>query len=115
MNSVMVEANIVCQSHKCVVDRLRRSLLIDSGLSSQRSVGGYPQPRLLIDARQLVYQRASWWFRTRWSGRARLLKRIRVQLGDMEPQSETGYVAFRSVGSVDDCGEGRIRRERLYR
>ncbi|KAF3032805.1 hypothetical protein E8E12_002211 [Didymella heteroderae] len=47
--------------------------------------------------------------------RARLLKKMRVQLGDAEPQSETGYVAFRSVRGTNECREGRIRKDRLYR
>ncbi|KAJ4366084.1 hypothetical protein N0V95_000311 [Ascochyta clinopodiicola] len=49
------------------------------------------------------------------SDRARLLKRVRVQLGDAEPQSETGYVALKSINNSDDCREGRIRKDRLYR
>lgn len=49
------------------------------------------------------------------SDRARLLKRMRVQLGDAEPGSDTGYIAFRSLGSTDESREGRIRKERLYR
>lgn len=47
--------------------------------------------------------------------RARYLKDMRVQLGDAEPQSKAGYVAFRSIDGVDDCREGRIRKERMYR
>jgi len=49
------------------------------------------------------------------SDRARLLKRMRVQLGDAEPQSETGYVALKSINNSDDCRDGRIRKDRLYR
>jgi hypothetical protein len=49
------------------------------------------------------------------SDRARLLKRMRVQLGDAEPQSETGYIALRSLSGTDDSREGQIRKARLYR
>ncbi|KAJ4381334.1 hypothetical protein N0V86_003683 [Didymella sp. IMI 355093] len=47
--------------------------------------------------------------------RARLLKRMRVQLGDTAPHSDTGYIASRSVNSSKHSGEGKIRKERLYR
>jgi hypothetical protein len=49
------------------------------------------------------------------SDRARLLKRMRVQLGDAEPGSDAGYIAFRSLSGTGDSREGRIRKERLYR
>jgi hypothetical protein len=47
--------------------------------------------------------------------RARLLKNMRVQLGDAEPQSKTGYVVFRSTNGSDDVREGRLRSDRMYR
>lgn len=49
------------------------------------------------------------------SDRARLLKRMRVQLGDAEPGSDTGYIAFKSLGGTGDAREGKIRKERSYR
>lgn len=49
------------------------------------------------------------------SDRARLLKRMRVQLGDAEPGSDTGYIAFKSLSGTGNPREGRIRKERLYR
>jgi hypothetical protein len=47
--------------------------------------------------------------------RARLLRKTRVQLGDIDADSDTGYVAFRSVENNEDCQKGRVRRERMYR
>lgn len=47
--------------------------------------------------------------------RARLLQKMRVQVGDTDSQADTGYVAFRSIESSEDGRVGKIRRERLYR
>jgi hypothetical protein len=47
--------------------------------------------------------------------RTRLLGKMRVQLGDVEPQSEVGYIAFRSIGGIDGCQGGKIQRDRVYR
>lgn len=47
--------------------------------------------------------------------RARLLRKMRVQLGDVDAESETGYIASKSVDGGDDCRSARIRRDRLYR
>ncbi|KAJ4365520.1 hypothetical protein N0V83_008139 [Neocucurbitaria cava] len=47
--------------------------------------------------------------------RARLLRKLPVQLGDVEPTSDVGYIAMKSVESEKDCQQSRIRRERMYR
>ena len=47
--------------------------------------------------------------------RARLLQKMRVQVGDTDSQADTGYVAFRSIESSEDGRVGKIRGERLYR
>tara|TARA_R110002003_G_scaffold1679_2_gene23408 strand:- start:521 stop:2173 length:1653 start_codon:yes stop_codon:yes gene_type:complete len=47
--------------------------------------------------------------------RARLLRKLPVQLGDADASAETGYITMRSVDGKKDCQQGRVRRERLYR
>lgn len=47
--------------------------------------------------------------------RARLLKGLRVQLGDVDADKEVGYIALRSVDGEKDCWEGKIAKQRLYR
>lgn len=47
--------------------------------------------------------------------RARLLRKLRVQLGDVEPDAGAGYLTVRSVQGAEDCKRGRARTERLYR
>ncbi|KAI8933271.1 hypothetical protein NX059_009901 [Plenodomus lindquistii] len=47
--------------------------------------------------------------------RARLLRRLPVQLGDVDCSGETGYVALRSVNGKKDCELGQVRRDRMYR
>jgi len=47
--------------------------------------------------------------------RARLLKNMRVQLGDLEPLAKNGYIVFRSTDGIDDIREGRLRKDRMYR
>ncbi|KAF2873962.1 hypothetical protein BDV95DRAFT_604181 [Massariosphaeria phaeospora] len=47
--------------------------------------------------------------------RARLLKGLKVQLGDVDAGAEVGYIALRSVRGEEECAEGRIKRGRMYR
>ncbi|KAH7094856.1 hypothetical protein FB567DRAFT_15141 [Paraphoma chrysanthemicola] len=47
--------------------------------------------------------------------RARLLRKLPVQLGDADAGAETGYIAIRSVDGKKDCQTGRVRRDRMYR
>ncbi|KAF2129893.1 hypothetical protein P153DRAFT_396232 [Dothidotthia symphoricarpi CBS 119687] len=47
--------------------------------------------------------------------RARLLKRMKVQLGDVDKSEDVGYIALRSVDGKKDCEDGRIKKERTYR
>lgn len=47
--------------------------------------------------------------------RARLLKNMRVQIGDVDADKEVGYIALRSVVNKKDCVEGRVRPEKTYR
>jgi hypothetical protein len=47
--------------------------------------------------------------------RARLLRKLRVQLGDADAGAETGYITMRSVESKKDRELGRVRRDRMYR
>lgn len=48
--------------------------------------------------------------------RARLLRKLPVQLGDVEPnKAESGYLTVRSVQGAEDCKRGRVRTERMYR
>jgi hypothetical protein len=47
--------------------------------------------------------------------RARLLRDLRVQSGDTEPQSKVGYIVFRSIDDVQGCREAKLRRDRMYR
>lgn len=47
--------------------------------------------------------------------RARLLRKVPIQLGDVRPQAETGYIALRSVDGGDgDAVLGRVKKGRLY-
>ncbi|KAF2023295.1 hypothetical protein EK21DRAFT_118903 [Setomelanomma holmii] len=46
--------------------------------------------------------------------RARLLRKLPVQLGDADAGAETGYITVRSIYGKEDCQKGRIRRERMY-
>ncbi|KAH7371443.1 hypothetical protein BKA66DRAFT_551697 [Pyrenochaeta sp. MPI-SDFR-AT-0127] len=47
--------------------------------------------------------------------RARLLKKLKVQLGDVEAENHVGYIALRSTYGDKDILKGRVQRERLYR
>jgi hypothetical protein len=47
--------------------------------------------------------------------RARLLRKLRVQLGDADAGAETGYITMRSVEGKKDRELGRVRRDRTYR
>jgi hypothetical protein len=47
--------------------------------------------------------------------RARLRRKSPVQLGDVDGDGETGYIALRSVDGVEDCRVGRVTRDRMYR
>ncbi|KAH6629031.1 hypothetical protein C7974DRAFT_179237 [Boeremia exigua] len=46
--------------------------------------------------------------------RSRLLKAMRVQIADVSPESQVGYVVLKSVGEGDDFATGRLRKDRLY-
>ena len=46
--------------------------------------------------------------------RARLLRNLPVQLGDVNPMEDTGYVAMKSVDGKKMVEQGRIRKGRLY-
>jgi hypothetical protein len=47
--------------------------------------------------------------------RARLLRKLPVQFGDAEVASEVGYLTLRTVQGPEDCRQGRVRRDRMYR
>ncbi|KAH7393769.1 hypothetical protein DE146DRAFT_765295 [Phaeosphaeria sp. MPI-PUGE-AT-0046c] len=47
--------------------------------------------------------------------RARLLRKLPVQLGDVKPNADVGYLSVRSVQGSEDCKYGRARSERMYR
>jgi hypothetical protein len=47
--------------------------------------------------------------------RARLLRKLPVQLGDTDQGAETGYIALRSADRKQDFETGRVRRDRMYR
>jgi hypothetical protein len=47
--------------------------------------------------------------------RARLLKRLPVQLGDTDVDAKAGYIALRSIDDAKDCEQGRVRKDRMYR
>jgi hypothetical protein len=47
--------------------------------------------------------------------RARLLRKLPVQFGDAEVESEVGYLTLRTVQGSQDCKQGRVRRDRMYR
>jgi hypothetical protein len=47
--------------------------------------------------------------------RARLLRHVRVQLGDVEAGKEVGYITVRSVEGLEDCEQGKVQGTRLYR
>lgn len=47
--------------------------------------------------------------------RARLLRKLPVQLGDTDACAEIGYIAMRSVDGAKDCEQGRVRKDRMYR
>jgi hypothetical protein len=47
--------------------------------------------------------------------RARLLRGMRVQLGDVDMEHDTGFITLRSIGGREDRQRGRVKRERKYR
>jgi hypothetical protein len=47
--------------------------------------------------------------------RARLLRKLRVQLGDVQPGADEGYISMRSVEGKEDAELARVHRERMYR
>jgi hypothetical protein len=47
--------------------------------------------------------------------RARLLRKLPVQLGDVHAGQNTGYITLRSTEGNEDRVRGRVHRERLYR
>jgi hypothetical protein len=47
--------------------------------------------------------------------RARLLRKLPVQLGDTDVNAGTGYIALRSVEDKKDREEGKVRKDRKYR
>ncbi|KAF3035919.1 hypothetical protein E8E12_003941 [Didymella heteroderae] len=46
--------------------------------------------------------------------RSRLLKNMKVQVADVSPDNEIGYVVLKSVGEGEDVRTGRLRKDRLY-
>lgn len=46
--------------------------------------------------------------------RSRLLKRTRVQIADVSPDHDVGYIVLKSVEKREDLQEGRLRRDRMY-
>lgn len=47
--------------------------------------------------------------------RARLLRKMKMQLGDVNPTSDVGYIAMKSMESDKDCQRSKIRREKMCR
>jgi hypothetical protein len=47
--------------------------------------------------------------------RARLLRKLSVQLGDVNANAEVGYISMRSIDGGKDRECGRVRKDRLYR
>jgi hypothetical protein len=47
--------------------------------------------------------------------RARLLRKLPVQLGDTDVDAGTGYIALRSIEDSKDCEQGKVRKDRKYR
>jgi hypothetical protein len=47
--------------------------------------------------------------------RARMLKRLPVQLGDTDVDAKVGYIALRSIDDAKHCEKGKIRKDRMYR
>ena len=46
--------------------------------------------------------------------RSRLLKRMKVQVADVSPENDVGYVVLKSVGDGEDFQAGRLKKNRLY-
>lgn len=46
--------------------------------------------------------------------RSRLLKDMRVQVADVSPENEVGYVVLKSVGDDQDFRTGRLKKDRRY-
>lgn len=46
--------------------------------------------------------------------RSRLLKKMKVQVADVSPESEVGYVVLKSVADEDNFQTGRLKKGRLY-
>jgi hypothetical protein len=47
--------------------------------------------------------------------RARLLRKLRVQFGDVQPGEEEGYISLRTFEGREDADRGRVHRKRMYR
>ncbi|KAF1933564.1 uncharacterized protein M421DRAFT_200147 [Didymella exigua CBS 183.55] len=47
--------------------------------------------------------------------RTRLLRGMKVQIADVSPDNEVGYVVLKSLGEGEDARTGRLRKDRLYR
>jgi hypothetical protein len=47
--------------------------------------------------------------------RARLLRKLPVQLGDTDMDAQTGYIALRSIQDAKDREQGKVRKGRMYR
>ncbi|KAF2827174.1 hypothetical protein CC86DRAFT_369384 [Ophiobolus disseminans] len=47
--------------------------------------------------------------------RARLLRKLPVQLGDVDAGAETGYITLKSIDGDTDRKAGKVKRERMYR
>lgn len=46
--------------------------------------------------------------------RSRLFKKMRIQVADVIPDNEVGYLVLKSVGEGEDLQTGRLRKNRLY-
>lgn len=46
--------------------------------------------------------------------RSRLLRGMKVQIADVSPHDEIGYVVLKSIGEGENCETGRLKKHRLY-
>jgi hypothetical protein len=47
--------------------------------------------------------------------RARLLKKLRVQLGNVQPAAKEGYISMRSAEGKEEAALARVHKKRMYR
>ena len=46
--------------------------------------------------------------------RSRLLRHLKVQIADVSPEHQVGYIVMKSVGNEENFQTGRLKKERLY-